>query len=66
LLVSSRPPGAQLFVDDALVGTMPLLMAGLSPGRHQIRVEMPGWKAWSSSIQIEPGKRFTLEVKMER
>jgi len=66
LFATSRPTHAQLFVDDLLVGTMPLLMSGLSPGTHRIRVELAGWNAWSSSVQIEPGQRFNLEVTLDR
>jgi hypothetical protein len=66
LFATSRPTHAQLYVDDLLVGTMPLLMSGVSPGTHQVRVELPGWNSWSSSVQIEPGKRFTLDVRLDR
>ena len=65
LFAISRPIGAQLFVDDVLVGTTPLLLPRLSAGSHRIRLELPGFQAWSSSVQIEPNQRFRLAAQLE-
>jgi len=62
----TRPEGARLFVDDMLVGTAPLLLPGLAPGPHQIRLELVGFQTWSSTIQIEPNVRFRLQQSLER
>ena len=66
LFANSNPTGARLFVDDALVGTTPLLLSGLSPGSHQVRLELSGFRPSSTVIQIEPNKRFRLQLTLEQ
>lgn len=65
LFAITRPVGAQMFLDDMLVGTTPLFMSRLSPGSHQVRLELPGFKTYSSTIHIEPNERFRLAVQLE-
>ncbi len=66
LLASSTPPGAQLFVDGVLVGTTPLLLPGVTPGPHAIRLELAGFQPWSSSVEIAPNQRYRLTVNLEQ
>jgi hypothetical protein len=65
LFAITRPVGAQVFLDDKLVGTTPLFMSGLSTGSHQVRLELAGFKGYSSVIHVEPNKRFRLAVQLE-
>jgi hypothetical protein len=65
LFAITRPLGAQVFLDDMLVGTTPLFMSRLSPGSHQVRLELTGFKTYSSTIQIEPNERFRLALQLE-
>jgi len=63
--VLSSPAGARLFVDDELVGTVPLLMPGLDPGSHRVRLELDGFRSWSASVLIEPDQRFQIDARLE-
>jgi len=65
LFAITRPVGAQVFLDDMLVGTTPLFMSRVSPGPHQVRLELPGFKTQSSTIQIEPNERFRLALQLD-
>jgi len=65
LFAITRPVGAQVFVDNKLIGTTPLFMSQLSPGSHEVRLELPGFKTYSSSIQVDPNKRFRLAVQLD-
>ena len=65
LFAITRPVGAQVFVDNKLIGTTPLFMSQLSSGSHEVRLELPGFKTHSSSIQVEPNSRFRLAVQLE-
>jgi hypothetical protein len=65
LFAITRPVGAQVFLDGKLVGTTPLFLSGLSPGSHQVRLELAGYRTYSSSIQVEPSERFRLAVQLE-
>jgi hypothetical protein len=65
LFAITRPLGAQVFVDEKPVGVTPLFMPDLSPGVHQVRLERPGFKTYSSSIEVKPNERFRLAVQLE-
>jgi hypothetical protein len=65
LFAITRPIGAQVFLDDKLVGTTPLFLSGLALGPHQVRLELEGFKTYSSPIRIEPTDRFHLAVQLE-
>jgi PEGA domain len=65
LFAITRPVGAQVFLDDKLVGTTPLFLSRLSPGSHQVRLEMPGFKTYSSTIHIERNERFRVALQLE-
>jgi len=65
LFAITRPLGAQVFLDNKLIGTTPLFMSQLSSGSHEVRLELPGFKTYSSSIQVEPNTRFRLAVQLE-
>ena len=65
LFAITRPLGAQVFLDNKLIGATPLFMSQLSPGSHEVRLELPGFSTYSSSIQVEPNKRFRLAVQLD-
>jgi len=65
LFAITRPLGAQVFLDNKLIGATPLFMSQLSPGSHEVRLELPGFRTYSSSIQVEPDRRFRLAVQLE-
>jgi len=66
LFTITRPIGAQVFLDDKLVGTTPLFLSGLTLGAHQVRLELQGFKTYSSRVRIEPTERFHLAVQLEQ
>jgi hypothetical protein len=65
LFAITRPLGAQVFLDNTLIGNTPLFMSQLSSGSHEVRLELPGFRTYSSSIQVEPNRRFRLAVQLE-
>ncbi len=65
LFAITRPVGAQVFLDDMPVGTTPVFLSRLSPGSHQVRLELAGFKTYSSTIQIKPNERFRLAQQLE-
>ena len=65
LQVASSPSGAQVFVDDNLIGTTPLLLSNVAAGSRQLRVELSGYKIWTTSVQIEPSARFRVSASLE-
>lgn len=54
---------ARLFVDDRLEGPLPRDVE-LSAGFHVFRIEAPGHRPYARSIELAPGPRPPLEVRL--
>jgi hypothetical protein len=65
LQVASRPSGAQVFVDDNLIGTTPLLLSNVAAGPRSLRIELSGYKIWMRSVLIEPSARSRVSASLE-
>ena len=58
--ISSVPVTADIFIDDELIGTTPLV-AEVMQGAHNIRVKRAGYKAWHDDIKINANEAMTLD-----
>ena len=65
LQVASRPSGAHVFVDDELIGTTPLLLSDVAAGSKRLRVELSGYKIWTTSVQVQPKARSRVTATLE-
>jgi hypothetical protein len=65
LQVVSRPTGAQVYVDDYLIGTTPFVLSNIAAGSKRLRLELSGYKVWTTSVQIEPSARFRVSASLE-
>jgi hypothetical protein len=65
LQVASRPSGAQVFVDDNLIGTTPLLLSDVPAGSRHLRLELSGYKIWTRLVQVEPSARSRVSASLE-
>jgi hypothetical protein len=65
LLVTSHPSGAQVFVDGNLVATTPFLLSNVAVGVRHLRIELSGYKIWTTSVQIEPSARFRVSATLD-
>jgi hypothetical protein len=52
LTISSRPAGARVLVDGRFVGNTPAKVAGVSAGSHTVRVELEGYRPWSTTVRV--------------
>jgi len=66
LQIASRPAGATVYVDDLRVGTTPMTMSGVKPGAHRLRIELPGHRPWTTSVNVEPGAQARVGASLER
>ena len=62
LYVASNPTGANLYVDNALKGTTPKTVTGLSVGNHAVKVTKSGYNNYTSTKYIYAGQTATLNV----
>ena len=66
LMVESRPTGAHVFLDGRLIGTTPLAMPTVVAGEHAIRLELGGYRRWSSSVRVVASERNRVTASLER
>lgn len=66
LRVTSRPVGARVSFDDRVVGETPMVVTNVTPGEHQIGLDLDanGYQPWSSSIVVTAGHEEKLLAVM--
>src|SRR6185295_7912435 len=67
LLLSTTPGGAEVYVDDLLRGTSDairgkILVDGLTPGLHSVRVLKEGFNEYRINVALEEGRQTDLQV----
>ncbi len=65
LVVDSLPPGASVFLDGKLVGKTPLVVPDVPAGSHVVRLEMNGYRRWSSATRVVAGERIRVSGSLE-
>jgi hypothetical protein len=65
LAVDSRPAGANVFLDNRLIGTTPLALENLAEGEHIVRLEREGYRPWTSSVRVAGGERSRIAASLE-
>jgi len=68
LTVESQPTGAHILFDGEAIGDTPLLVTDITPGSHQIalNLEAKGYRVWTGSIAISAGAEEKLLAVMTR
>jgi hypothetical protein len=67
LEVVSRPPGAEVRVDDVVVGTTPLKLAFKDYGTRRVTLYVPGYLTHSELVELDPPwyATFPLDIFTE-
>jgi len=63
LNVTSIPPGAEVYLNNTLLGRAPIVM-NVSPGKYTLRVSLQGYKEHIESINLNPNKTKTITVPL--
>ena len=53
--IQSTPAGANAFLDGTLVGLTPVLVSGITPGSHQVAIEMTGYNSYQETASVSAG-----------
>ncbi|MBB6099531.1 archaellum component FlaG (FlaF/FlaG flagellin family) [Deinobacterium chartae] len=48
----SNPAGANVYVDGRLIGRTPTSVANLTAGRHDVRISLPGYLEYSTTLNV--------------
>jgi len=66
LRVSSSPSGADIYLNNRYAGKTPLSMDQIRAGEYVLRLELPGYQAWSRDIRINPDRITTMHADLNR
>ncbi len=69
LVLRTSPPGASVYLDDALIGTTDpltgrLRLPAVAPGRHRLRVASPGRADALREFELAAGETRELEIAL--
>ncbi len=64
--ISSKPPGAQWYLDGTLMGITPDSHDAVTVGFRQIRISTVGFDDWNQKIEAIKGKRLDLLATLSR
>jgi hypothetical protein len=66
LAVDSRPRGAEVLLDGRRVGMTPLLLNDVPSGTHAVRIVLPDYRRWATSVSVTAGARARVAASLER
>jgi len=66
LQVVSRPSGAQVFLDGRSVGRTPLLIPEVTAGSHEVRLDLPGFNRWVTTVDVKAGSAERVAASLEQ
>jgi hypothetical protein len=59
--ISSNPGGAEVFIDDELWGTTPMVSA-LPPGKHMLQVKLENYLDYSTFVDVQSEGEINIEL----
>jgi hypothetical protein len=65
-VVGSKPPGALVFIDGHEAGRTPLTVRDVKPGSRKVRLELNGYRPWSSAVRVAAGRQRKIAASLER
>jgi len=63
--VQSDPAGAEIYLDEQLVGSTPSILA-VAPGKHAFRLRAAGRADWSRQVNVLTGSDITLAATLDK
>ena len=58
--------GASVYVDGQLVGRTPLLLGGINPGGHSVKLDMGGYHQWATRVNVADSGRTRVAASLEQ
>lgn len=66
IYADSRPRGARVLVDGRLIGTTPLRLPDVVAGRHEVRLELEGYRPVTTPVTVSGGREARVAVTLTR
>lgn len=51
--ITTQPKGTDVYIDDQLVGTTPLILKTIAPGAHTVRLMAKDYTTWQKPVRVE-------------
>jgi hypothetical protein len=64
--IETRPTGARIRLDGAAAGVSPAVLDNVKAGSHAVRLELDGFRVWTTTVSIKPGTRTRIAASLER
>ncbi|HUE85351.1 MAG TPA: PEGA domain-containing protein [Vicinamibacterales bacterium] len=65
LVIDSRPAGASVTLDGRPVGSTPVTLTGLAPGRRTVRIERAGYRTVTATVDVKAGEQARVGARLE-
>jgi hypothetical protein len=65
-VAESRPPGARVVLDGRVIGKTPLKLGNLKAGAHTVRLEVDGYRVWSTEVTVVAGRETRVAGSLDR
>jgi len=62
--VQSNPADANVYLDSVMTGITPVLIPGVTPGSHTVRIEKTGYGPWESTISVSAGATTVVSANL--
>jgi hypothetical protein len=66
LNVQSRPAGARIYVNNRPAGSTPTSIPDLPAGPATVRIEMDGYRVWTTKVHVNAGEQTRVAASLER
>jgi len=65
MFIDSRPQRARILIDGRFIGVTPLRVSDLTRGQHAVRLELPGYEPFATSVGISGGQQAWVTASLE-
>ncbi len=66
LSVTSNTQGADVWIEEQSIGTIPLKSHKMPPGMYHISISKEGYKGWEGDVSVKEGALTKLDVTMDK
>jgi hypothetical protein len=66
LLVKVIPRGAEVLINDQVVGMAPVIINNIRPGRVRVQARLPGYRPWGKSLTVLDTEKNVVTLILAR
>ena len=61
----TRPPGAEVWLDQRLVGETPTSIPAVPAGAHRVEFRLDGYRTWATTVEVAPATQARVAASLE-